>query len=62
MHHFSLLFLNEFRYFHETEDAHEVQATIMKNEMPYALISKENGLAVIINSSDFLSLDKKSKN
>ena len=49
-------------YFHETDDAYEVQAKIMKNEMPYALISKENGLAVIINSSDFLSLGKKLKN
>lgn len=49
-------------YFNETEDAHEVQAKILKNEMPYALISKENGLAVIINTSDFLSLGKKPKN
>ena len=48
-------------YFHETEDAHEVQATIMENEMPYALISKENGLALIINSSDFLSLGENLK-
>ena len=46
-------------YFQETDDAHEVHDKIMGNEMPYALVSKENGLAVIINSSDFLSLGKK---
>jgi len=49
-------------YFHETDDAHEVQAKMMGNEMPYALISKENGLTVIFNSSDFLSLGVKSEN
>tara|TARA_B100000787_G_scaffold91964_1_gene67939 strand:- start:306 stop:1016 length:711 start_codon:yes stop_codon:yes gene_type:complete len=49
-------------YFHEADDAHEVQAKIMGNKMPFALISKENGLTVIVNSSDFLSLGKKSKN
>jgi CBS domain-containing protein len=49
-------------YFHETDDAHEVQAKMMGNEMPYALISKENGLTIIVNSSDFLSLGVKSEN
>ena len=49
-------------YFHETDDAHEVQAKMMGNEMPYALISRENGLTVIVNSSDFLSLGIKSEN
>jgi hypothetical protein len=34
----------------------------MGNEMPYALISRENGLTVIVNSSDFLSLGVKSEN
>ena len=56
------ILLSDNYYFHETDDAHEVQAKMMGNEMPYALISKENGLAVIINSSDFLSLGKKLKN
>ena len=56
------ILLSDNYYFHETDDAHEVQAKMMGNEMPYALISKENGLTVIVNSSDFLSLGIKSEN
>ena len=56
------ILLSDNYYFHETDDAHEVQAKMMGNEMPYALISKENGLTVIFNSSDFLSLGVKSEN
>ena len=56
------ILLSDNYYFHETDDAHEVQAKMMGNEMPYALISKENGLTVIVNSSDFLSLGVKSEN
>ena len=56
------ILLSDNYYFHETDDAHEVQAKMMGNEMPYALISKENGLTVIFNSSDFLSLGIKSEN
>ena len=56
------ILLSDNYYFHETDDAHDVQAKMMENEMPYALISKENGLTVIVNSSDFLSLGVKSEN
>ena len=56
------ILLSDNYYFHETDDAHEVQAKMMGNEMPYALISRENGLTVIVNSSDFLSLGVKSEN
>jgi CBS domain-containing protein len=56
------ILLSDNYYFHETDDAHEVQAKMMGNEMPYALISRENGLTVIVNSSDFLSLGIKSEN
>ena len=56
------ILLSDNYYFHETDDAHDVQAKMMGNEMPYALISKENGLTVIVNSSDFLSLGVKSEN
>ena len=56
------ILLSDNYYFHETDDAHEVQAKMMGNEMPYALISRENGLSVIVNSSDFLSLGIKSEN
>ena len=56
------ILLSDNYYFHETDDAHEVQAKMMGNEMPYALISKENGLTIIVNSSDFLSLGVKSEN
>jgi len=56
------ILLSDNYYFHETDDAHQVQAKMMGNEMPYALISRENGLTVIVNSSDFLSLGVKSEN
>ena len=56
------ILLSDNYYFHETDDAHEVQAKMMGNEMPYALISRENGLTVIVNSSDFLSLGVKFEN
>ena len=56
------ILLSDNYYFHETDDAHQVQAKMMGNEMPYALISRENGLTVIVNSSDFLSLGIKSEN
>ena len=56
------ILLSDNYYFHETDDAHEVQAKMMGNEMPYALIAKENGMTVIFNSSDFLSLGVKSEN
>ena len=47
-------------YFHETDDAHEVHDKMVANEMPYALIIRKNGITLILNSSDFLSVGKRS--
>ena len=46
--------------FHENDDAKDSQLKISSNQFPYALVLKENGLSVIINSTDFLSPGTKS--
>lgn len=46
--------------FHENDDAKDSQLKISLNQFPYALVLKENGLSVIINSTDFLSPGTKS--
>ena len=40
--------------FHENDDAKGSQLKMNLNQFPYALVLKENGLSVIINSTDFL--------
>ena len=46
--------------FHENDDAKDSQLKMSLNQFPYALVLKENGLSVIINSTDFLSPGTKS--